>query len=83
MENTPTIRAEIVKYLKQKDLTMTEFSHIIDLNVGTISGIVTGNRSISVHQLDSITMGMNLPPDIFMNVFLKNILKNRHLTGEK
>ncbi len=83
MENTPTIRAEIVKYLKQKDLTMTEFGHIIDLNVGTISGIVTGNRSISVHQLDSITMGMNLPPDYFYERFIEECIEDFLLNWRK
>ncbi|MGG4186697.1 transcriptional regulator [Paenibacillus jamilae] len=83
MENTPTIRAEIVKYLKQKDLTMTEFGHMIDLNVGTISGIVTSNRSISVHQLDCITMGMNLPPDYFYERYIEECIEDFSLNWRK
>lgn len=82
MEITPTIRVEVQTYLIRKSLTMTEFGHIIDLNVGTVSGIVTGNRPISVHQLDRITMGMNLPSDYFYER-LMNVLKKNRLTGEE
>ncbi|WP_226000985.1 helix-turn-helix domain-containing protein [Paenibacillus sp. BJ-4] len=74
MKITPTIRTEIEKYLKQKGLSMTEFGHIIGLNVGTISGIVTGNRSLSINQLDRITIGMNLPADYFYERFVEECI---------
>jgi transcriptional regulator with XRE-family HTH domain len=70
MEITPTIQTEMENYLKQKGLSKTDFGHITGLNPGTLSGIVTGNRSISVHQLDSITEGMNLPPDYFYERYI-------------
>lgn len=73
----------VLMCFKQKDLTMTEFGHIIDLNVGTISGIVTGNRSISVHQLDSITMGMNLTPDYFYERFIEECIEDFSLNWRK
>lgn len=69
--NTHTIRAELEKYLKREGLNMTEFGHIAGMNPGTVSGIRTGNRSISVNQLDRITMGMNLPPDYFFDSFVE------------
>ncbi len=53
---------------------MTEFGHIIGLNVGTISGIVTGNRSLSINQLDRITIGMNLPADYFYEQFVEECI---------
>ncbi len=53
---------------------MTEFGHIIGLNVGTISGIVTGNRSLSINQLDRITIGMNLPADYFYERFVEECI---------
>ncbi|WP_226002368.1 helix-turn-helix domain-containing protein [Paenibacillus sp. BJ-4] len=71
MEITPTIRAELERYLKQEGLSMTEFGHIAGMNPGTVSGIVTGNRSISVHQLDRITLGMNLPTDHFYERYVE------------
>ncbi|MMZ48186.1 helix-turn-helix protein [compost metagenome] len=71
MENSPTIRAEMEKYLKQEGISQTDFGRITGLNPGTVSGIVKGNRTISVHQLDSITAGMNLPPDYFYERFVE------------
>ncbi|MGW8959658.1 transcriptional regulator [Paenibacillus sp. NPDC055715] len=83
MENAPTIRAEIKKYLEQKGLSMTKFGCIIDLNVGTVSGIVTGNRSISMHQLDRITMGMGLPPDHFYERYFEECIEEFRLSWRK
>jgi transcriptional regulator with XRE-family HTH domain len=74
MEITPTIRAEIEKYLKRKGMSKTEFGHITGLNPGTMSGIVTGNRSISVNQLDRITVGMELPQGYFYNRYIEECL---------
>lgn len=73
-EITPMIRTEIEKYLKQNGITLTEFGHIIDLNVGTLSSIVTGNRSISVNQLDRITAGMKLSPDYFYERYIEECI---------
>ncbi|MGS5019197.1 transcriptional regulator [Paenibacillus sp. JJ1683] len=83
MEITPTIRAEVQTYLIRKSLTMTEFGHMIDLNVGTVSGIVTGNRPISVHQLDRITMGMNLPPDYFYERYIVECIEEEPLNWRR
>ncbi|MFK4474447.1 transcriptional regulator with XRE-family HTH domain [Paenibacillus sp. RC73] len=71
MKITPTIRAEIQTYLRRKGLSMTKFGHIAGMNPGTVSGIVTGNRTISMHQLDRITMGMNLSPDYFYERYVE------------
>ncbi|MGG1940877.1 helix-turn-helix transcriptional regulator [Paenibacillus polymyxa] len=83
MEITPTIRAEVQTYLKRKGLTMTEFGHTIDLNTGTVSGIVTGNRPLSVHQLDSITVGMNVPPDYFYERYIEECIEDFPLNWKK
>ncbi|WP_226002424.1 helix-turn-helix domain-containing protein [Paenibacillus sp. BJ-4] len=83
MEITPTIRAEIEGYLKQKGLSMTQFGHITNLNVGTVSGIITGNRSLSVNQLDRITSGMNLPPDYFYERFVEECVEETPLNWRR
>ncbi|MGW9529931.1 helix-turn-helix domain-containing protein [Paenibacillus terrae] len=71
MEITLKIRAELERYLKQAGLSMTGFGHIAGMNPGTVSGIITGNRTISVHQLDRITLGMNLPADHFYERYIE------------
>ncbi|MFT9371925.1 MAG: helix-turn-helix transcriptional regulator [Paenibacillus polymyxa] len=80
---TPMIRTKIEKYLKQNGITLTEFGHMIDLNVGTVSGIVTGNRSISVNQLDRFTAGMQLPPDYFYDRYIEEFIKESTLNWRK
>ncbi|MGG1653738.1 helix-turn-helix domain-containing protein [Paenibacillus sp. NRS-1780] len=83
-EITPMIRTEIEKYLKQNGLTLTEFAHIIDLNVGTFSSIVAGNRSVSVNHLDRITAGMELPPDYFYERYIEEcIIESSSLNWRK
>ncbi|MDY8024969.1 transcriptional regulator [Paenibacillus polymyxa] len=83
MEITPTIRAEVQTYLKRNGLTMTEFGHTIDLNTGTVSGIVTGNRPLSVHQLDCITVGMNVQPDYFYERYIEECIEDFPLNWKK
>ncbi|MGW8960068.1 transcriptional regulator [Paenibacillus sp. NPDC055715] len=74
MKHTPTIRAELEKYLKQQDLSMTEFGHIAGMNRGLVSSIVTGNKSMSVNQLDRITEAMGLPEGRFYDLFIDNYI---------
>ncbi|MGW8956768.1 helix-turn-helix domain-containing protein [Paenibacillus sp. NPDC055715] len=76
MEHTPTIRAELEKYLQQKGLSKTAFGHISGLNPGTVSGITTGNKSISVNQLDLITQGMGLLPDHFYERYFEECIED-------
>ncbi|WP_264453972.1 helix-turn-helix domain-containing protein [Paenibacillus polymyxa] len=83
MEITLTIGAELEQYLKQNGLSMTEFGHIIDLNVGTVSSIVTGNRILSVNQLDRITAGMKLPPDYFYERYIEECILEETLNWRR
>ncbi|APB69068.1 XRE family transcriptional regulator [Paenibacillus polymyxa] len=83
MEITPTIRAELEKFLMQKDMSKTEFGHIAGLNPGTVSGIVTGNRSISVNQLDRITLAMELPADHFYDRYVEECVEEAPLNWRR
>ncbi|MEC0180657.1 helix-turn-helix transcriptional regulator [Paenibacillus peoriae] len=83
MKITLTIRGELEQYLKQKGLSMTEFGHIIGLNVGTVSSIVTGNRILSVNQLDRITAGMELPPDYFYERYIEECIEEEPLNWRR
>ncbi|WP_431089938.1 helix-turn-helix domain-containing protein [Paenibacillus sp. 8b26] len=83
MKITPTIRAEVQTYLIRKGLSMTKFGRIIDLNPGTVSGIVTGNRTISMHQLDRITLGMDLPPDHFYERYIEECIMEEPLNWKR
>ncbi|KJD46699.1 helix-turn-helix domain-containing protein [Paenibacillus terrae] len=83
MKITPTIRAEFEKYLRKNGLSKTEFGHIAGLNPGTVSGIVTGNKSISVHQLDRITGGMGLEPDHFYERYIEECIMEEPLNWKR
>ncbi|MGG6479949.1 helix-turn-helix transcriptional regulator [Paenibacillus sp. NRS-1775] len=74
MEITPTIRAELGKYLKKEGLSLTQFGHIAGINRGIVSGIVTGNSPISVNQLDLITEAMGLPEGFFYERFIDDYI---------
>ncbi|MET3210318.1 UNVERIFIED_CONTAM: transcriptional regulator with XRE-family HTH domain [Paenibacillus sp. PvR008] len=74
MKHTPTIKAQIEKYLKQKDLSLTQFGQIAGMNRGAVSAIVSGNKSMSVNQLDRITEAMGLPEGYFYDLFIENYI---------
>ncbi|MGN9169519.1 transcriptional regulator [Paenibacillus polymyxa] len=74
MKHTPTIRAELDRYLQQEGLSLTQFGHIADMNRGAVSAIVTGNKPLSVNQLDRITEAMGLPEGHFYDLFIENFI---------
>ncbi|ALP37939.1 DNA-binding protein [Paenibacillus sp. IHB B 3084] len=74
MEITPTIRAELDRYLKQEGLSIAQFGNLSGINRGIVSGIVTGNKSMSVNQLDRITEAMGLPEGYFYDLFVENYI---------
>ncbi|WP_058830687.1 helix-turn-helix domain-containing protein [Paenibacillus polymyxa] len=74
MKHTPTIRAELDKYIQQKGLSLAQFGQLAGMNRGIISAIVTGNKSMSVNQLDRITEAMGLPEGEFYDLFIENFI---------
>ncbi|WP_068505657.1 tetratricopeptide repeat protein, partial [Paenibacillus kribbensis] len=74
MKHTPTIRAELDRYLKQEGLSLIQFGHIAGMNRGIVSSIVSGNKSMSVNQLDLITEAMGLEEGYFYDLFIENYI---------
>ncbi|ODA08105.1 helix-turn-helix transcriptional regulator [Paenibacillus polymyxa] len=74
MNITPTIRAELEQFLQQEGLTLSQFGQIAGMNRGIISSIVTGNKSMSINQLDRITEAMGLPEGHFYDLFIENFI---------
>ncbi|WP_090738497.1 helix-turn-helix transcriptional regulator [Paenibacillus sp. Mc5Re-14] len=74
MKHTPTIRAELDSYLEQKGLSLAQFGQLAGMNRGIISAIVSGNKSMSVNQLDLITEAMGLPEGEFYDLFIENYI---------
>ncbi|KJD47398.1 helix-turn-helix domain-containing protein [Paenibacillus terrae] len=76
MEPTTTIRAELENFMKQNGLNITQFGLVAGINPGTISGIVTGNRALSVHQLDRITATLSHSKGHFYKNYIEEFLSS-------
>ncbi|MEK3732619.1 helix-turn-helix transcriptional regulator [Paenibacillus sp. FSL M8-0334] len=64
-----TIRAEILKYIQNNNLTLTQFAAKANINSGSLSRIANQNQPLSVSQLDAITNAMELKEDYFYSRF--------------
>lgn len=71
MTQRDTITSELEKFMKEQGYTFQYFSKITGINVGTLSALVNGNRSIAMGQLDKITAGMGLPEDAFFDLYIE------------
>ena len=74
MQITPTIRTEIQSFLQEYSLSTSQFATLCGLNVGTMSGILTSNRPLSVHQLDCVTKAMEKPEDHFYSHYVQECI---------
>lgn len=69
MISTTTIRAELEDYIKNNGTTLQRFAECSGVNVGTLSGIINGNRLIAISQLDRITKAMGFPQGHFYRLY--------------
>ncbi|MDY8022320.1 transcriptional regulator [Paenibacillus polymyxa] len=60
--------------MKQNELNITQFGLVAGINPGTVSGIVTGNRTLSVQQLDRITATLGHPKGHFYKNYIEEFL---------
>ncbi|WP_100537936.1 helix-turn-helix transcriptional regulator [Paenibacillus sp. GM2FR] len=70
METTATIRGEIARYLHEHGLTINQFSKISNINSGSLSSILNGNRPMSVNQLDRITTSIGHSEGYFYDRYI-------------
>ncbi|GJM68332.1 hypothetical protein HMSSN036_05480 [Paenibacillus macerans] len=66
MKAATMIRSQLEAYLKNKSITLNQFSELTQINSGTLSGIINGHRPIAMQQLDRITTGDGAPRRIFL-----------------
>ncbi|WP_018750270.1 helix-turn-helix domain-containing protein [Paenibacillus sanguinis] len=74
MEPETTIRQQLKDYLNGAGLTLQQFSDICGINAGTVSAMLSGQRQISMHNLDRLTMGMGLAEGSLYEVYLEDCL---------
>ncbi len=70
MISTTTIRAEMEDHIKREGATLQQFAELSGVNVGTLSGILNGNRPIAIGQLDRITTAMGLSEGHFYDLYV-------------
>ncbi len=74
LKHTPTISAEFEDYLKQNDMTLSQFAEYSGVHQRTLSNWITQHRPVSVQQLDRITVAMDLPEGYFYNLYIENYI---------
>ncbi|MFB5762556.1 helix-turn-helix domain-containing protein [Paenibacillus medicaginis] len=72
MNKTATIRSEVEKFMEREKLTLSDLGRKTGLNVGSLSSIITGRRTMSVNQLDRITRLMDLPEGHFYDLYIQD-----------
>ncbi|MEC0137421.1 helix-turn-helix transcriptional regulator [Paenibacillus macerans] len=70
MKPASTIRSQLESFLKNKKLSLNQFTELTGINSGTLSGIINGHRPIAMQQLDRITAGMGLPEGYFYELYI-------------
>lgn len=83
LKSIPTISILVQHFLKQNQLSMNKFANSIQMNVGALSNIISGKRSISVKQLDQITAGMGLEEGHFYSFYITEIFDQEIMDWRK
>lgn len=74
MKPAITVRHEIENYLRRTGTTLYKFAEISGINPGTVSSILSGQRHISILNLDRMTAGMGLEEGSFYDLYLEGCL---------
>lgn len=76
MEPDTTVSQQLKDYLSVTGVTLKQFSSICGINAGTLSAMLSGQRQISMHNLDRLTRGMGLAEGSLYEAYLKGCLLN-------
>jgi transcriptional regulator with XRE-family HTH domain len=74
LSNITTILAEMMKYMNENGLNISDLARESKMNPGTVSSIVNGNRKFSVYQLDRITAVMGHPAGYYYERYIDEYL---------
>ncbi|WP_342416568.1 helix-turn-helix transcriptional regulator [Paenibacillus sp. FSL R10-2782] len=74
MSHTTTILAELIKYMTEHDLNISDLARKAKMNPGTVSSLINGNRKFSVYQLDRITEAMGHPVGYYYERYIPECL---------
>jgi len=74
LNHTTTISTALNDFMNQEGLNLRKFAEKIDMNVGSLSYILNGNRTLSFDQLDQITSVMGLPKGSLYDQYYDEII---------
>lgn len=74
--SSSTILAEVTQYIRQNDLNISQFAKKLKINVGTVSYLINGNRTLTVDHLDRMTEVLGLPKGHFYERYIKEYLQD-------
>lgn len=76
--STATILAEVHSFMKENELSLSQFSAKLNINAGTLSYILNGNRTLTIDHLDRITEIMGLPMGHYYEHYINDYLQERN-----
>lgn len=71
---TTTIRTELDQFIQREGINYSQFAQRADLNVGTVSSVLKGNRIMAVDQLDRMTSVLSLPKGHFYEQYIQECM---------
>lgn len=71
MNSITTIRSYLQQYLSNNQLSMNQFAILADMNVGTISNIISGRRPVAVQYLDKLIKVMQCDSGFLYDIYIK------------
>lgn len=77
MKSRATIVAAIEEYMVRQNLNLTQLAKQFELNPGTLSSILNGNRPLAVDQLERITMVLGYPRGYFYKTYISEYLHEK------
>ncbi|MFR9708244.1 transcriptional regulator [Paenibacillus sp. MB22_1] len=77
MKPRATIVAAIEEYMVRHQLNLTQLAKQLELNPGTLSSILNGNRPLAVDQLERITMVLGFPRGHFYKTYISEYLHEK------
>ncbi|WP_223070527.1 helix-turn-helix domain-containing protein [Paenibacillus caui] len=73
MPTSTKILTEMEQYIKREGLSISRFAEKAEMNPGSLSKIMSGNRYITVEQLDKVTVAMGLPGGTFYDEYVDEL----------
>ncbi|MDU4696294.1 MAG: helix-turn-helix transcriptional regulator [Paenibacillus sp.] len=76
--STSTILEEVHSFIREQELNLSQFSMRLNINAGTLSYILNGNRALTIEHLDRISEIMGVPIGHYYENYIEDYLQERN-----